>query len=249
MSGDNNSDLSGQVEKGSGWTISFELLGVIIVLGGIAYWFLTGQSIDISGTTPNPTASKDPVDLSIDGYTLTIPANYLPLGRNRAGGDQEDVKLQALLPDMRGWSQQDSGMFASNAPDARVVQIAFGLTKDRNSEKQRFEKVLRPQLANAEGEPGPYGLTKYAFAEGQGSDGVEIYTFTAGENALIVLQCEKAGDPDSGPSCWRTIKPAEKDTVALTYRFKKSLLAEWPAIDQGVVRLLKQFRGEVKAPA
>jgi hypothetical protein len=248
MSGDGNSDFGGEMKRASNWHLPLELLGVIIVLGGIAYWILTGQSIDLSGTKPDPTDSKTPVEMSVDGLALTIPANYMPLGRNRAGGEQEDVRLRTLLPDMRGWSRQDAALFASNAPDAKVVQIGIGLTKDRNTEKQRFEKVLKPYVVNEDGEQGPYGLTKYAFAEGQGYDGVELYTFTGGEDSLIVLQCETAGDAATGPSCWRTIKPEGRPTITITYRFKRSQLAEWPAIDQGVVRLVKQFKGEIKTP-
>jgi hypothetical protein len=248
MSSENNSEFGGEMKRGRSWFIPLELLGVIIVLGAVAYWFLTGRSIDLSGTTPNPTASTEPVAVTVDGYNLTIPANYLPLGRNRAGGEQEDLSIQALSPDMRGWSNADAGLFTSNAPDAKTVQIKIVITKDRNTEKQRFEKVLQPQTKNPDGEPGPFGLTKYTFEEGQGSEGVEFFTFTAEPDALIVFQCETAGDATAGPSCWRNIKPAEKPTITMTYRFKRSQLGEWPAIDQGVVRLFKQFRGEIKKP-
>jgi hypothetical protein len=248
MSGNGDSEFGGEMKRGRTWFIPLELLGVIIVLGGVAYWVLTGQSIDMSGTKPSPTADTSTIDLSIDGYTLAVPANYLPFGRNRSGGEQEDIRLRALMPDLRGWSRQDANLFASNAPDAKVVQIGVSLTKDRNTEKARFEKVLRPYTENPDGEPGPYGLTKYTFAAGQGYDGLELYTFSAGPDSLIVLQCETAGDPAAGPSCWRTMKPDEKPGVTITYRFKRSQLGEWPAIDQGVVRLFKQFRGEIKAP-
>lgn len=248
MSGNGDSEFGGEMKRGRTWFIPLELLGVIIVLGGVAYWMLTGQSIDMSGTKPSPTSDTSAVDLSIDGYALTIPANYMPFGRNRAGGEQEDIKLRALMPDMRGWNHQDATLFASNAPDAKVVQIGVALTKDRNTEKSRFEKVLRPYTQNPDGEPGPFGLTKYTFAEGQGYDGLELYTFTGGEDSLIVLQCETAGDATAGPSCWRTLKPDAKPTITITYRFKRSQLEEWPAIDQGVVRLFKQFTGEIKTP-
>jgi hypothetical protein len=249
MSGSGDSDFGGEMKRGRTWFIPLELLAVIVVLGGVAYWFLTGQSIDMSGTKPSPTSDTSVVEMSIDGYALSVPANYLPFGRNRSGGDQEDIRLRALLPDMRGWSRQDAAQFASNAPDAKVVQIGVGLTKDRNTEKARFEKVLRPYTQNPDGEPGPYGLTKYTFAEGQGYDGVELYTFSAEDGSLIVLQCEAAGDATAGPSCWRTMKPDTKPTVTITYRFKRSQLGEWPAIDQGVVRMFKQFTGEAKTPA
>lgn len=248
MSGNGDSEFGGEMKRGRTWFIPLELLGVIVVLGGVAYWFLTGPSIDMSGTKPSPTADTSSVEMAIDGFALSVPANYLPFGRNRAGGDQEDVRMRALMPDMRGWNAQDATLFASNAPDAKVVQIGVGLTKDLNTEKARFEKVLRPYTQNPDGEPGPYGLTKYTFAEGQGYDGLELYTFSAGEDSLIVLQCETAGDPTAGPSCWRTMKPDAKPTVTITYRFKRSQMGEWPAIDQGVVRLFKQFTGELKAP-
>lgn len=248
MSGNGDSEFGGEMKRGRTWFIPLELLGVIVLLGAVAYVVLTGQSLDMSGTKPSPTGDTTAVDLSIDGFTLSVPANYLPFGRDRAGGEKEDIRLRALMPDLRGWSRQDANLFASNAPDAKVVQIAVSLTKDRNTEKARFEKVLRPYTENPDGVQGPYGLTKYTFAAGQGYDGLELYTFAAGADSLTVFQCETAGDATTGPSCWRTMKPEEKPGVTITYRFKRSQLAEWPAIDQGVVRLFKQFRGEIKTP-
>ncbi|HAH10472.1 MAG TPA: hypothetical protein DCL48_10260 [Alphaproteobacteria bacterium] len=245
MSGQDNSDFGGELKRGRSWFVPLELVAAVIVIGAILYWFMAGPSIDLSGTTPNPTDSKEPVEVAIEGYSLTIPANYLPLGRNRAGGDQDDVRLSALLPDMRGWSAQDGKLFAANTPDSKVVQVNIGVTKDRKSEKDRFEKVQRPMASSPDGEPGPYGFTKFVMPSA-GANGLELYTFTAGE-ALIVIHCETVGDPAAGPNCWRTIKPAERDTVAVTYRFKRSQLAEWTTIDQGVVRLLKEFRGETPA--
>jgi type II secretory pathway pseudopilin PulG len=241
MSDNYNSEFGGEMKRGQSWFIPLEILAVIVVLGAIALWFLTGPSIDLTGNTVNPTSSTDPVDLSIDGYSLAIPANLLPLGRNRAGGEQEDIRLHALLPDMRGWSSSDSSDFGSNAPDSRVVQIVLTTTRSTMSEKERFERVLKPYTVNPEGEAGPHGLTKYAFTPGQGYDGTELFTFAAGEGALIVLQCEIAGDNATGPACWRTTKPQEKDTVAITYRFKRAHLPDWPAIDQGVMRLIASF--------
>lgn len=241
-SGDNGGSGGVEFQKRNSWVIPLEVLAIIGGIGLVVLWFLAGPSFsELSGERPSPTASTDPVDMSINGVALRIPSNFMPLGRNRSGGEQDDVRLEALLPAMTGFSTADAGAFSLNAPDSRVVQLILAPNKSALSERDLFERVLKTLTANPEGEPGPNGLTRYTFPEQSDKADTEMFTFSAGEGALLLLQCEKATDGSQrGGSCQRVTRTS--DNLSLTYRFKRAHLDQWPAIDQGVMRLIQGFR-------
>ena len=218
------------------------LLLITAAIGVGIYAYLIGPSVqDIAGTTPSPTASADPVDLRVDGIAYRIPANYTVNRAVRGGGDQDEVALHVLLPDLRPWTQTDAAAFASNAPDARVVHFILKPDRNRLPEDQRFERALRPQTVNPEGTPGQFGLTQFDFPPGIGGyDDTQIFTVRLDPKTLLVLRCEKIGDPKLGPNCIRQMRTPEG--VGLTYRFKRAHLAAWQSVDSGITKLVAGFR-------
>lgn len=218
------------------------LLLITGLIGVGVFVYLAGPTVqDIQGTALNPTASAEPVDLRVDGIAYRIPANYTENRVTRQGGDQDEVHLHVMLPDLHPWTQTDKAAFESNSPDARVVH--FVLKPDRHSmpEDQRFERALRPQTINPEGTPGQFGLTQFDFPPGVGYDDIQIFTVRLDPKVLLVLRCEKLGsDPSIGPSCIRQMRTPEG--VGLTYRFKRTHLAAWQTIDSGIIKLVAGFR-------
>jgi len=219
------------------------LILITAAIGGAVFFYLTGPTVqDLAGTTPSPTASAETIDLKVDGIGYRIAAHYTESRATRAGGDQDEVDLHVLLPDLHPWTLTNQAAFASNAPDARVVHFVLKPDRQTLTEDQRFERALRPQTTNPDGVPGPYGLTQFDFPQGLGYDDTQIFValLDAKTKAVLVLRCDKLGDPTFGPSCIRQMRTP--DGVGLTYRFKRAHLAEWQAIDSGITKLVAGFR-------
>jgi hypothetical protein len=83
-------------------------------------------------------------------------------------------------------------------------------------------------------------LTQFDFPQGLGYDDTQIFTAKLDAKTLLVLRCDKIGDPTFGPNCIRQMRTP--DGIGLTYRFKRSHLAEWQAIDKGITNLVAGFR-------
>ena len=223
------------------------LILITAAIGIGIFFYLTGPTVqDLAGTTPSPTASAEPIDLKVDGIAYRIPAYYTESRAARAGGEQDEVNLHVLLPDLHPWTLTDQAAFASNAPDARVVHFVLKPDRQTLTEDQRFERALRPQTTNPDGVPGPYNLTQFDFPQGLGYDDTQIFIalLDAKTKSLLVLRCDKIGDPTFGPSCIRQMRTP--DGIGLTYRFKRAHLAEWQSIDSGITKLVADFRS--KAP-
>ena len=218
------------------------VLFLITALIGVGVFvYLAGPTVqDLAGTTPSPTASAEPIDLRVDGIAYRIPAYYTETRAPRGGGEQEEVKLHVLLPDLHPWTLTDAAAFASNAPDSRVVHFVLKADRLPLTESQRFERALRPQTSDPAGTPGPNGLTQFDFPPGIGYDDAQIFTAQLDAKTLMILRCEKVGDRTSGPLCIRQMRTPEG--VGLTYRFKRAHLAEWQTVDSGITKLVAGFR-------
>ena len=217
------------------------LVLITAAIGIGIFIYLTGPTVqDLAGKTPSPTASAEPIDLKVDGIAYRIPAFYTEARAARAGGDQDEVDLHVLLPDLHPWTLTDRAAFESNAPTSRVVHFTLKVDRQSLTEDQRFERALKPQTRNPDGVPGPFGLTQYDFPQGLGYDDVQIFTAQLDAKTLLVLRCDKVGDQTFGPNCIRQMRTP--DGVGLTYRYKRSHLAEWQAIDTGITKLVTGFR-------
>jgi hypothetical protein len=239
---DADAALGSEVHRHSSWTMPAILVLITAAIGVGIFVYLTGPTVqDLQGTTPSPTASAEPIDLKIDGIAFRIPAYYTASRAARGGGDQDEVDLHVLLPDLHPWTSTDRAAFESNAPDARVVHFTLKPDHQTLTDDQRFERALRPQTLNPQGVPGPHGLTQFDFPTGLGYDDVQIFIAPLDAKTLLVLRCDKAGAQQQfGPSCTRQTRTP--DGVGLTYRFKRAHLAQWQTIDSGITQLVARFR-------
>jgi len=232
--------LGSEVHRHSSWTMPAVLVLITAAIGVGIFIYLTGPTVqELQGTAPSPTASADPIDLKVDGIAFRIPAYYTESRATRSGGDQDEVDLHVLLPDLHPWTQTDKAAFESNAPDALVVHFTLKPDRQQLTDDQRFERALRPQTINPQGVAGPHGLTQFDFSPGLGYDDVQIFTATL-EGKTLLLRCDKVGEPLFGPSCIRQTRTP--DGVGLTYRFKRAHLAQWQTIDSGITQLVTNFR-------
>jgi len=240
---DADAALGGEVHAHSSWMLPATLLVVAAAIAGGVFVYLTGPTVeDIQGNTPWPTASAETSDIRIDGVLFRIPANYTKFRRSRSSGDQDDVPMHALLPNMSPWSPTDAAAFASNARDAKVIHFTLAIDRAPLTYQQKFERGIKPLADNPEGLPGPFGLTQYKFGPGTGYDNTEWFSATLQDGSEYVIRCDASPTADFGSSCMRVTRLP--DNVGLTYKFKRAHLAQWQRIDAGVIGLIASFRAK-----
>lgn len=240
---DADAALGGEVHAHSSWMLPAIVLFLAVVIGGGVFWYLTSSSSvvdEIQGNVPSPSASTDTADIRIDGVLFRVPANYTKFRRSRYDGDQDDLPLHALLPNLSPWSPGDAAAFASNAPNARVILFTLAVDRAPLTYQQKFERGIKPAAENPEGEPGPFGLTQYKFGAGTGYENTEWFTARLEDGSDLVMRCDASANPDFGSSCMRVTRLP--DNVGLTYKFKRAHLAQWKQIDAGIMGLIASFR-------
>lgn len=231
----------GEIHEHSSWILPAALLVVAALIAVGVFIYLTGPTVeDLSGNTTSPTASSETADIRIDGVLFRIPANYTKFRRSRSSGDQDDVPMHALLPNLTPWTQAQAAAFASNAPNADVVHLTLAVDRAPLTYQDKFERGIKPRADNPQGEPGEYGLMAYKFGAGTGYENTEWFSATLEDGSLLVMRCDGSANPGFGSSCTRVTRLA--DNVGLTYRFKRQHLAKWKDIDARVLRLVDSFR-------
>lgn len=227
------------VRKRSGWWIP---LGVFVVTFILSAMFLL---LYLAPTAPSlfeeqvvPTSRSDIIQLQVNGHAFRVPANYLLYASARQGGERREIAMSALLPDMTGWSNWDAENFNSNAPDSRVVLLT--IKKESGlSEADKLKRMYSDYVTDKGGVSGPYGLRQYAFRADTGYHAEDLYVGETGHGP-VVLRCVRPSHDVPSPGCLR--KTQLTGGVSLSYRFKRSHLAEWREITANVEKLIASFQ-------
>ena len=141
-----------EIHQHSGWLIPLGLALVILALCGV---FLLYDLRPGAGLFRNvaPTADASAVRVSVRGIPFTVPGNYLESRSSRRGGDLDVMTLSALLPDMRGYSAADAGLFLSNAADSPVVHLILRGDTDSLTAADRLARIYMPYVDRSCGRP------------------------------------------------------------------------------------------------
>lgn len=235
----------GEVHSHSSWILPLIVLLVAGAIGVGVFVFLAGPTVEevqgnIQGNTYSPTADKTRARINIDGAVFVIPANYTMHRRSRASGDQENVPMHALLPDLEAWTPGKAKEFSSNDANARVIRFTLAVDRSRLTYEKKFDRGIRPLADNPDGEPGPFGLTQYKFSPGTGYENTEWFSATLEDGSMLVMRCDASANKDFGSNCIRVTRP--NDEVGLTYQFKRSQLQYWKETDAGIMALINSFR-------
>src|SRR5581483_6444137 len=105
-------------------------------------------------------------------------------------------------------------------------------------ESERFKRIYLNYVVDTQGAPGPFGLTQYAFREDSGYRGEDLFIGTDAKG-MVVMHCARLSQTVPSPNCLRDVPVSS--TVALSYRFKRSHLAQWREIDDGIMGLIRRF--------
>jgi hypothetical protein len=228
------------VRKRSAWWFP---LGVFVVTFILSAMFLL---LYLAPTAPSlfeeqvaPTSRSDTISLKVHGRDFHIPANYFIYASARQGGERRDVELFALLPGMSGWSNWSADQFASNAPDSKIVFLSLRKERVGLSEPDRLKRVYLGYVADPRGRPGPYGLRQFSFRSDSGYHAEDLFVGET-EKGPVVMRCVQLSHDVPSPNCLRDLLVAPG--VSLSYRFKRSHLAEWQEIGTNIDMLMASFR-------
>lgn len=222
-----------EVHRHSGWVLPVAVLFFLLLLSGLWLgWYLR----------PGPTAltgRSTIVKVVVRGTPLLIPANYIDSPQGRAGGPVNSIRLAALFPSWRGYSDAEARLFASNAPDSPVVRLSLRGDSNSLDEGERLDRIYMPYIANPGGERGPFGLTHYGFVRDSGYENSDLFK---GESAqgLALFLCERPSPQFLSPNCLAIDRRLAPD-LSLSYRFKRAYLARWQEISAGVQSLVARF--------
>lgn len=232
------------IKQRSGWLIPLAVFAVTAVLSAaILLIYLAPTPASFIEQHPSPTSRTDPIELSVNGLKFTIPANYMIYSSARQGGARKDVSLFTTYPNFRGYSDWQGPNFTSNAADSPAIYILIREEDLDFTEADRLQRIYLSYVADAAGEPGPFGLVQYAFRDDSGYRGQDLFVGQS-PRGPIVMRCDRLSQQDVSPSCLRDVRI--KRGVAASYRFKRAHLADWRQIADGVEGLIVQFRAKKK---
>jgi hypothetical protein len=228
------------IRKRSGWLIPLGVFAVVAALSAVLmmYYLAPGGS-ELFQEQVAPTSGGDTVAITVRGVVFRVPANYLQYESARRAGARREMALFALLPGLTGWSNWQADAFADNSADSKVVFIT--IREDRNdlTEGDRLKRVYMNYVKDPRGAPGPFGLRQYGFRFNSGYRDEDLFIGT-GTNEQVVMRCVRQSDEVPNPSCLRDTMIA--GDVALSYRFKRTHLADWRNIADRVDALQAEFR-------
>ena len=234
-----------EVHPHSSWILPLFVLLIAVAIGTGVYLFLAGPTVEdmqgnFQGNTYSPTVDPSPAEISVDGAVFRIPGQYTMYRRSRSDGEQDDVPMHALLPELSPWSPAKASEFSSNMASAKVIRFTVSIDRSNLTYEGKFERGIRPLADNPEGESGPFGLTKYKFSPGTGYENTEWFSSKLDDGSKLVMRCDPSATADFGSNCMRVTRLRSK--IALTYRFKRSQLETWKATDARLRNLVESFR-------
>lgn len=227
-------------EERPSWLIPAILTGITALVGAvILYYFIGPRPEDLINPQLRPTSNTQAVAVTIGARSFSIPQNYILRPAARAGGAVNDIELEALLPDMRGYSTADAEAFADLSRRSARVSVLVSAGAPAMNERERYERVI-VRLKSPGAEPYDYQGFKVAPLGGDtGYAGQEA--LTREENGEFVLLICTPDDRELGVGglCRREIAVGSDLTVR--YAFRGASVERWREIDAAVRALLQRL--------
>lgn len=245
---------SEEVREESTWRYPLGIFIATLVLCAIFLYYYVGPSVDeISGNTPSPAISEEPVSFTVSGVEFSIPINFTVYPRDRRGGARDEVALYALWPTMAGYTPARREEFVENPADTRRVDITIAQRTSTFDELERIDILYLPYTNDRRGVRTPYQLVKYTFRDQRenvptsGYADTELFLGETEDAKTMALFCFEEREDIRSPDCWREFELTPD--ISVTYRFKRHLLDEWKAIDTRVRSFVVDMETGRKATA
>lgn len=228
-----------EVREESSWRYPLGIFIATLALCAIFLYYYVGPSVDeISGNTPSPAISEEPVTFAVNGVHFSVPTNFTLYPRDRRGGDREEVSLYALWPTMSGYTPARRAEFVENPKDTRRIDVVLERRTSTFDEAERIDILYLPYTNDKRGVRTPYQLVKYTFRDQRenvptsGYADTEMFLGETDDGKTMALFCYEEREDIRSQDCWREYELTPD--VSVSYRFKRRLLDEWRAIDTRV---------------
>lgn len=223
------------------WILPVFALGALgVAFLAVSNYYFAPSTYALTGVVPDGTESGQTLEIEVAGEAFAVPERYVRFPRQRHDGATDRLSLHALLPDMKGFSQRDARSFQDFSPFSRLIHLELYKTANVLPADRRLTEVYEEAGATPAGQPIDSGLTPYALPAGSKLRAAELYTGTDMDGRTAIITCDLPGSGDLSASCMRTLLIG--DDLALSYRYKKSNLPDWAAIDTNALSLVASFR-------
>lgn len=228
-----------------GWLYPLIIFVVTAAIGAAILWLYIGPGIDdLTGAAVKPTSAAESADVTIAGVSFAIPENYIRLPSARADGPRDEIELDALLPDFRGFMDGDEDALKDVSRSSPVVSIAIKAGAPEMNARERFDRIY---ARNADPSKGQYefaGFVVTPLAESSGYAGQQAFTRETGSEFVVILCGGDDRTNNIGGLCQREM--AWGDRLTVVYAFRGGHLTDWPDLDAGVKALIKGLEAAPK---
>jgi len=234
---DNSSQM---VQERPAWLLPLIVAaGVAVFSAAFAYYYFGPTPSELLGLAPRASESSEKVNMIIGDSRFLVPSNFTRYPLQRVGGTQNEIDLHALLPELAPYSIERREAFEDNTSGAMVVHIKIHLAENLLPATRRFDEIYSRHLADRIPAPGPTGLQRFYFSENSGYRDQDLFVEERGQIQPLLLLCFRESVIIFSPNCTRTFRIS--DTVALTYRYKRTQLKSWATVDRAVTALVESF--------
>jgi hypothetical protein len=207
---------------------------------GAVWWVAAGPSFGGFFASPDrPTDSDQVVTLDLAGQKFLVPQNHVRFADQRRGGEVDRIDVYALWPSMRGFTEAESEEFRDKGDDSQVIYVTLTAPQRLWRPAERFYQIYPYYFAGPE-EPGLFGLMRRRMDEGSGLGDHDVY-YHQGKDRFFLFHCLRDKSELMPSDCFAD-KIVEPNVLA-RFRFRRSMLEDWQAIDAGVEAMLARFAG------
>lgn len=183
---------------------------------------------------PAPPPPPYPVTVDLGPVTLTVPSNAIRSGV-WPGVAPSTLELLVHWPTLEGYSDARADAFRSTDDRSPLLFVSIRPAEGQFGPNERYDHVYRRILVDFP-RIGAGSLVAQSFRTGFGYDGETLYVSPL-SGQPFVARC--AAEETSAATCLVEYRSAHGVDVA--YRFRRSLLSRWKAIDRSVRALVDGF--------
>ena len=213
--------------------------GVLILSGFFLYYYFGPTTKELLGLDPRASIDDTPVEALIADRRFLIPENYTRYPSQRGGGEQREMDMHALWPDMAPYSAEHEQDFANNGPRSDVIFFSLKETSTPLSSEKRLQNIYSKYLLSPTPARDETGLERFAFRKDSGYGDQFLLVGQDGEHHMLLITCDHDAPLVESPNCSRTLLIAPN--LELTYRYKRAHLEDWAAIDEKIRALVTSF--------
>lgn len=230
--------LPNEPEERPGWLYPLILFGITLVIGAIMLAVFLAPDFE-EVIAASPTSDADAVQVVIAGRTFDIPTNYIHDSAARGGGTMDRIQLDALLPDLRGFGDDDDDEIRDVTRTSPAITVTLVSGTPELNERDRFERIYARNAASSQAPYEYAGFRVTPLTRESGYAGQSAFTREQDGEFVVLLCSADDRDNEIGGFCQREM--AWGQNLTLVYGFRGGHLGQWPALDQAVRALLTRF--------